>query len=84
MSDTVAADVQFVDVICADDAFVQAEFDAIIAAEWDGWAPGPAELPARLRGRRGRPRHRRSQVGSPRAAARRPVLRRGARERSPP
>jgi|UPI0003B74F63 hypothetical protein len=28
------ADEQFIELICADDALVQAEFDAIVAAEW--------------------------------------------------
>lgn len=33
-------DEQFLDLICSDDQFVQAEFDAIIAAEWP--SPPPA------------------------------------------
>ncbi|MEO8887790.1 MAG: hypothetical protein ABI429_00595 [Jatrophihabitantaceae bacterium] len=33
------SDEQFLDLICSDDGFVQAEFDAIIAAEWPSPPP---------------------------------------------
>ncbi len=34
------SDEQFLDLICSDDDLVQAEFDAIIAAEWPSPPPG--------------------------------------------
>ncbi len=41
-------DEQFLDLICSDDQFVQAEFDAIIAAEWpDPPRPNHAAVPTR-------------------------------------
>jgi hypothetical protein len=36
---TRGSNVQFLDLICADDELVQAEFDAIIAAEWPSPPP---------------------------------------------
>jgi len=34
-------DEQFIDIICADDALMQAEFEAIVAAEWAMSPPVP-------------------------------------------
>jgi hypothetical protein len=76
---------EFLELLCADDDFVRAEFEAIIAAEWpDPPAEEPGRTPAAwppapARGRgvpvRGR--------GSP-AWPRRPCIPAAAKQRSPP
>jgi len=81
--DTRNAAEQFLDLLLADDDLLQAEFDAIIAAEW----PGPPNLPRRCvrggpdRGRRRR--HRATATKGPGAGRRSPVDG-SARQRSPP
>ncbi len=51
--DTRSVEDRFLDLLLADDDLVQAEFDAIIAAEWPG---PPPNLPRRHVRRRPRPR----------------------------
>ncbi len=79
------SDEQFLDLICSDDELVQAEFDAIIAAEW------PSPPPTRPR--RDTPGGRHPGRGQrPRPAApdglplrpRHPGVRAWSRQRSPP
>ncbi len=82
--DTGSVDARFLDLLLADDDLVQAEFDAIIAAEWPG---PPPNLPRRrvLGGPDpgGRRRHRATATQRARAG-RRPALDGSARQRSPP
>lgn len=82
--DTRTAEEQFLDLLLADDDLLQAEFDAIIAAEWPG---PPPNLPGR-RARAGpdpgsRRRHRVTATTGP-GAGRRPPVDAMERQRSPP
>jgi hypothetical protein len=40
---TLAAEDEFLAIVCSDEDLVQAEFDAIIAAQWPGLPPDPPE-----------------------------------------
>lgn len=71
----------FVELMCADDEWLRAEFDAIVAANFDDPPPSPRpqrpfrpqpSLPGRPRGPK------------PRRATSRPVVRVPVRQRSPP
>jgi len=80
---TPGTDEQFIELVCADEDLVRAEFDAIIAAEW----PSPPPVQPASAGADGRPgrAERRGDIGavlSPRA----PHTGIGgrARQRSPP
>ena len=81
--DTRSAEEQFLDLLLADDDLLQAEFDAIIAAEWPG--PPPNRPRRRVRGDPdpGRRRHRATATKRP-GAGRRPPVDGSARQRSPP
>lgn len=75
---------QFVELLCADDDLLRAEFEAIVAAEW----PSPPKAPPARRGvARGRPRAS-ARRGRARAVLpsrpRHPGSDGWARERSPP
>src|SRR6476659_9529514 len=75
---------QFVELLCADEDLLRAEFDAIIAAEWPS---PPRVLPARRGVAGGRPRAstRRARARAvPPSRPRRPGSDGSARERSPP
>ena len=50
---------QFIDIICADDALMQAEFEAIVAAEWATSPPVRSTGPIIADGRGARGDHRR-------------------------
>jgi len=82
--DTHSVEDQFLDLLLADDDLVQAEFDAIIAAEWPG---PPPNLPRRRvvggpdPGGRRRPR---ATATKSSVAGRRPAAEESARQRSPP
>ena len=82
--DTRSAEEQFLDLVLADDDLLQAEFDAIIAAEWPG---PPPDLPVRrVRGGQDpdrRRRHRATATKRP-GAGQRPTVDGSARQRSPP
>jgi hypothetical protein len=81
---TLPADEEFLALVCADQDLVRAEFDAIIAAEWDSPPPGP---PDHDDGNAERPRswgqHCPTAVAVPRRA-RRLDAKRWRRQRSPP
>lgn len=82
--DTRSAEDQFLDLLLADDDLLQAEFDAIIAAEWPG--PPPDMPRRRIRGGPDpgrRRRHRATATKSP-GAGQRPPVDGSARQRSPP
>ncbi len=75
---------QFLDLLLADDDLIQAEFNAIIAAEWPG---PPPNLPRRrVRGGPdpGRRRRQRATATKGPGAGRRPPVDGSARQRSPP
>lgn len=80
------SDEQFLDLICSDDEFVQAEFEAIIAAEW----PSPPPDRPRRDTPRGRPPVRGHQYPEPGAQDGLPLRPRNPgvgtwfRQRSPP
>jgi hypothetical protein len=77
---------QFLDLILADDQLVQAEFDAIVASEWDFAPPSaPADSAIRERPPGGCPCSR-PVSGAPRTPARppRPGMGEWSRQRSPP
>jgi hypothetical protein len=82
--DTGSVEARFLDLLLADDDLVQAEFDAIIAAEWPG---PPPNLPRRRvvggpdPGGRRRPR---ATATKSSVAGRRPAAGESARQRSPP
>ena len=77
-----AVDQAFIDVILADDDLANAEFEAIIAAEWPTTEPPePAGHPHRTYGSR-RPHARRNHEH--RARSQRPGTEAWSRERSPP
>jgi len=83
-ADARSSEDQFLDLLLADDDLLQAEFDAIIAAEW----PGPPPNLPRRRVRGGpdpgrRRRHRATATKRP-GAGRRPPEDGSARQRSPP
>jgi hypothetical protein len=63
----VATDEAFVDLVCADDDLVRAEFEAIVAASWVGPPPGPTLVPTP------RPPERRPPRGEPPAKAKLPL-----------
>jgi len=81
MSATRATDA-FVDLICADDELVRAEFDALMRDCWPADTPGSAPLPPAPRPRNNRhPNHAaRIRPGSGNVLA----ARRSAGERAPP
>jgi len=84
LADTRSAQQQFIELLLGDDELLQAEFDAIIAAEWPG--PPPSLPRRRLHGNEdpgSRRRHRSTAPKEPRAG-RLPHLDGLARERSPP
>jgi hypothetical protein len=77
MATTTTVDDEFLAILCADDEFVRAEFDAIIANAWDTPAQ-PAPEPPRVPPPR---RHLRSAHAPGSEAA---VTDAWARQRSPP
>ena len=82
--DTRSVEDRFLDLLLADDDLVQAEFDAIIAAEWPG---PPPNLPRRhvLGGPDpGRRRRHRATASKRAGAGRRPAADTSRRQRSPP
>jgi hypothetical protein len=88
-TDTVHAirsmDEEFLELLCADEELLRAEFDAIIAAEWPG--PPPAEpndgADAARRPRRARRSRQASAAGLPNQP-RHPGMDGWSRQRSPP
>jgi len=78
-------DEQFLELLCADEDLVRAEFDAIIAAEWP--SPPPAEpdrgADAGRRPRPARPRREASVAAQP-SRPRHPGIGGWTRQRSPP
>ena len=77
-------DEEFLELMCADEDLLRAEFDAIIAREWSG-TPPPADLPAASSGTGHGPRRhrlRRGAVASPRPEH--PGADGWSRQRSPP
>lgn len=80
-----SVDEEFLQLLCAEEELLRAEFDAIIAAEWP--SPPPTE-PARGAGGQRRPHHPRLRCGDSVAAPpnqpRRPGIGGWAGQRSPP
>jgi hypothetical protein len=82
---TRSTDEQFLELLCADEDLLRAEFDAIIAAEWPG--PPPAEPNG---GRRSQPRPRstrrraRARTAGLPSRPRHPGIGGWTRQRSPP
>jgi hypothetical protein len=82
--DTRSAEEQFLDRLLADDDLLQAEFDAIIAAEWPGRPPNLPHRRVRDGPDPGRRRRHRATVTKTSGAGRRPPAEESARPRSPP
>jgi hypothetical protein len=79
------ADEQFLDVICADEDLVRAEFDAIIAAEWPSPPPARPDRGADAERRPCRTRQRReASVADLPSRPRHPGIGGWTRQRSPP
>jgi hypothetical protein len=82
---TLTADERFVELLCADEELLRAEFDAIIAAEWP--SPVPAEPDRDADAERRRPRHRHCREAGSTTLPRRPRhpgVGGWSRQRSPP
>jgi hypothetical protein len=79
-------DEQFLELLCADEDLVRAEFDAIIAAEWPSLPPAEPDhgaADAERRPRRARQR-RAASVAALRSRPRHPGVGGWTRQRSPP
>jgi len=76
----------FLDVICADEELVRAEFDAIIAAEWPDLPPIASEPNSGSAGYPGNRGQRRSAAATARdhSDGDRPGVAESSRQRSPP
>jgi hypothetical protein len=80
-----SADEEFLELLCADQALLRAEFDAIIAAEWPNPPPADPDHGAGASRRPNRPRQRReTSVAGLRNQPRHPGIGRWTRQRSPP
>lgn len=82
---TLAADEEFLAIVCSDEDLLRAEFDAIVAAEWPSPPPVEPDLGADAGRRLRRVRHR-SQAASavPPSRPRHPGIGGWTRQRSPP
>jgi hypothetical protein len=76
---------EFIDVVCADEELLRAEFDAIIEAAWSGAPPGEPAQEA-VAADEPRPPHGTPWFPTPRPGSTRPVaVQEGrSRQRSPP
>jgi len=82
---TLAADERFVELICADEALLRAEFDAIIAAEWPSPPPDEPDQGADAeRGPRKARRHPAASVATRSSRSGNRVIRWWTHQRSPP
>jgi hypothetical protein len=82
--DARSAEEQFVDLLLADHDLLQAEFDAIIAAEWPGPPPNLPRRRVRGGSEPGWRRPPRATAATGAGAGRRPPVDGSARQRSPP
>jgi hypothetical protein len=82
---TRGTDEQFLELLCADEDLVRAEFDAIIAAEWPSPPPAEPDHGADAERRPCRPRQRReASVAALSSRPRHPGVGGWTRQRSPP
>jgi hypothetical protein len=82
---TRSTDEQFLELLCADEDLLRAEFDAIIAAEWPSPPPAEPDRGADAERRPRRARHRReASVAAPPSRPRHPGIGGWTRQRSPP
>jgi hypothetical protein len=82
--DALAAEDEFLAILCSDEELVRAEFDAIIAAEWPSLPPDPPADDDAPTGSPGPARHRARGARMRPHRPRHPGVGSWARERSPP